>query len=170
MKLLDRNGLRVDPFVRVAAAHSRAHRASLVPLADLAEAFALRRGGAVGVEVANTTYVAELAPHFDDLSLIAIAFPSFGDGRGFSLARRLRRAGYSSLLRAVGPLIADQASHAFACGFDEIELPDELLARQPWEQWRRALEVIPLGYQPGLARPTSIFEQRRLARAGAADA
>ena len=66
----------------------------------------------LGVIVANTTDPAALAPHFSRLALIAVAFPAFADGRGFSLARLLRRAGFTGELRASGRLVADQSVHA----------------------------------------------------------
>jgi len=66
---------------------------------------------------------------------VAIAFPAFSDGRGFTLARLLRRAGFSGRLRAQGHLIADQYAMARRSGFDEVEISDDLAARQPEDQW-----------------------------------
>lgn len=68
--------------------------------------------------------------------LIAIDFPSFSDGRGFSLARRLRELGYKGRLRAAGRLIADQYAMARRVGFDEVEVAPDIAARQPAEQWK----------------------------------
>jgi uncharacterized protein (DUF934 family) len=79
-----------------------------------------------------------LAPAFGRIALIAVDFPSFADGRGFSLARRLRGLGYGGVLRAKGPLISDQYAFARACGFDEVEIDDALAARQPEEHWLKA--------------------------------
>ena len=67
--------------------------------------------------------------------LVRIAFPSFADGRGFSLARVLRMRGYAGRLRAHGHVIADQYAMARRAGFDEVEIPDDLAARQPEAQW-----------------------------------
>ena len=67
--------------------------------------------------------------------MIRIDFPSFADGRGFTLATALRRAGYAGRLRARGHVIADQYAMARRCGFDEIEISDDLAARQPEPQW-----------------------------------
>lgn len=67
--------------------------------------------------------------------LIRIAFPSFSDGRGFTLAAMLRRAGYQGRLRAQGHVIADQYAMARRSGFDEVEIGDDLAARQPEDQW-----------------------------------
>ncbi|MCB9930905.1 MAG: DUF934 domain-containing protein [Alphaproteobacteria bacterium] len=99
---------------------------------------ALESGGGEpghGVEVANTIDARDLAPHFEAVDLIAVAFPSFADGRGFSLARRLRALGYRGRLRAKGHVIADQYPLARACGFDEVEIDETLAQRQPEEHW-----------------------------------
>ncbi|MEM9900920.1 MAG: DUF934 domain-containing protein [Pseudomonadota bacterium] len=67
---------------------------------------------------------------------IRIAFPSFADGRGFTLARRLRLLGFQGRLRAHGHVLADQYAMARRAGFDEVEIDAELAARQPEAQWR----------------------------------
>lgn len=67
--------------------------------------------------------------------MIRIDFPSFADGRGFTLASLLRRAGYEGRLRARGHLIADQYAMARRSGFDEVEIDEALATRQPQEQW-----------------------------------
>ncbi|MFQ6756866.1 DUF934 domain-containing protein [Cereibacter sphaeroides] len=91
--------------------------------------------GAAAVDLANTDDPARLGNRLEQLGLIRIAFPSFSDGRGFTLAKRLRRMGYRGRLRAHGPLIADQYAMARRSGFDEVEIPDDLAARQPEDQW-----------------------------------
>ena len=161
MQLLDRTGFRADGYVRADAAAAKDAPAAIVPYAELAGASST---GKLGVDISNSVNTEEIAPHFGKLALIAIAFPSSGDGRGFSLARRLRRAGFTGVVRAVGPLISDQFPYALACGFDEIELTDDSAARQPPEQWARALTAITTGYQEGDARAGSIMEQRKRAR------
>jgi len=76
-----------------------------------------------------------VAPHFNRLDLIVIPFPNFGDGRGFSLARRLRNLGYRGRLRASGHVITDQYAFARFCGFDEVQISDEQAERQPEPLW-----------------------------------
>lgn len=68
-------------------------------------------------------------------ALVAIDFPAFSDGRGFSLARRLRELGYQGRLRATGRLIADQYAMARRVGFDEVAIAPDVAARQPQDQW-----------------------------------
>ena len=98
-------------------------------LADIA----LHRGG---VDLANTDDPGTLRPYLQDLTLIRIAFPAFSDGRGFTVARRLREMGYTNRLRAHGHVIADQYAMARRSGFDEVEIDDDLAARQPMAQWQ----------------------------------
>ena len=69
------------------------------------------------------------------VSHIRILIPGFADGRGFTLARQLRRMGFQGRLRASGPLIADQYAMARQSGFDEVEIPQDLAARQPESDW-----------------------------------
>ena len=67
--------------------------------------------------------------------MIRVDFPSFADGRGFTIARRLRLMGFTGRLRAKGHVIADQYAMARRSGFDEVEIDDALAARQPEDQW-----------------------------------
>ncbi len=76
-----------------------------------------------------------LEGRLNDLGLIRIDFPSFADGRGFSIGRALRRLGYTGRLRAKGHVLADQYAMARRSGFDEVEIDDDLAARQPEDQW-----------------------------------
>ena len=72
----------------------------------------------------------------EGLKLVRIEFPSFSDGRGFTIARVLRRRGYSGKLRAFGHVISDQYAMARRSGFDEVEISDDLAARQPEGEWK----------------------------------
>lgn len=72
---------------------------------------------------------------YTNAAMIRIDFPSFSDGRGFTLGALLRRAGYKGRLRACGHVLADQYAMARRSGFDEVEIDDALAARQPQEQW-----------------------------------
>lgn len=77
----------------------------------------------------------------NETGVIEINFPSSADGRGFSLARRLRRLrGAEVKLVATGSLLPDQARMALQCGFDEIWLDDELVHRHGQAPWREAIE------------------------------
>ncbi|MEX0627990.1 MAG: phosphoadenylyl-sulfate reductase [Cucumibacter sp.] len=62
----------------------------------------------------------------DKFNSIAVAFPKFTDGRGYSAARLIReRFGYRGELRAVGDILADQAGFLRRCGFDALVVTDK---------------------------------------------
>ena len=92
------------------------------------------------------------AVDFGNVALIAIPFPSYSDGRGFGLARALRRAGFAGHLRAVGHVIADQYAMARRVGFDDIEISDELASRQPEPQWMARADWQAFDYQSRLGQ------------------
>ena len=102
--------------------------APILALADLT-------ADSVAVDLGPTDDPAPLAGRLHDLTLIRIAFPAFSDGRGFTIARRLRLMGFTGRLRATGHVIADQYAMARRSGFDEVEIPEALATRQPAEQW-----------------------------------
>ena len=100
-----------------------------VPLSDIAHHLG-------AVDLTQTDPPEALIPHLAELTLIRVAFPAFNDGRAFTIARRLRTLGYTGRLRALGPVIADQYAMVRRTGFDEVEIPDDLAARQPQAQWQ----------------------------------
>jgi uncharacterized protein (DUF934 family) len=72
---------------------------------------------------------------------VAITFKSFADGRGFSLARRLREAHGSDLkVVATGHVLPDQARHAFQSGFDQVLISDKEMERFGRQAWDAALQ------------------------------
>lgn len=91
--------------------------------------------GQTALDLAAAADISQLGGQLGRVRLIRIAFATFADGRGFTLARQLRLLGYQGRLRAVGSLIADQYAMARRVGFDEIEIPDDLAARQGENQW-----------------------------------
>ena len=86
---------------------------------------------------------------------IRIRFPAFSDGRGFTLAARLRRLGYAGWLRAAGHVIADQYAMARRSGFDEVEIDADLAARQPEDQWLARADWPARDYQARLRAAAS---------------
>ena len=95
-----------------------------------------RDSAVVAVDLASDTDPAQLVQLIDGVDMVRIDFPSFADGRGFTLARRQRQQGYEGRLRAKGHVISEQYTMARRSGFDEVEISDELAARQPWELWQ----------------------------------
>ncbi len=84
------------------------------------------------------------------LALIAIDFPVYTDGRGFSIAQLLRtRYGWQGELRAVGDVIVDVVHYLARCGFDSFSIKpghDPELARQ-------ALQAFTVHYQDTYPKP-----------------
>ena len=101
---------------------------SIPALADLT-------GSDTAVDLSNTDDPTALAADLGRLTLIRVAFPAFSDGRAFTIARRLRMMGYKGQLLALGPVISDQYAMCRRVGFDGVEIPDDLAARQPQDQW-----------------------------------
>ncbi len=93
-------------------------------------------GPVVAVDVPSDADPAQLAGRLQDIDLIRVDFPSFADGRGFTIASRLRRMGYQGRLRARGHVISDQYAMARRSGFDEVEIDADLARRQPEAEWR----------------------------------
>lgn len=168
MPLLDRNGARDDVWqlVDAPAVSNIAH--ALLRWDDVQAGLpATVAGQHLGLLIPNTVRTGALLPLLPRLALIAIIFPAYGDGRGFSIARQLRDAGFAGTLRASGPLIADQLAYALACGFDEIDLTEASAARQPAGQWQTAAAAMSATYQRGYGSRLNILDQRRAARSGA---
>lgn len=64
----------------------------------------------------------------DGLSLVALAFPTFSDGRSFSKAELLRsRHGFKGAIRATGQIFIDQLPHMLRLGFDQFEVSHPVL-------------------------------------------
>ncbi|MCV6586822.1 MAG: DUF934 domain-containing protein [Marinibacterium sp.] len=90
----------------------------------------------VSLDLTSDTDPETLSNRLPHLQMVRVDFPSFADGRGFTIARTLRLKGYTGRLRARGHVLADQYAMARRSGFDEVEISDELAARQPEDQWR----------------------------------
>ena len=109
----------------------------------------------------------DIASEIAGVERIDIHFPSFKDGRGFSLAARLRERGFEGELRAVGDLIPDQARLLKRAGFDRVA-PDQ---SGQAERWNAALTAFSGDYQPAEDKIEPAFARRaRKTRAALADA
>ena len=92
--------------------------------------------GATALDLPSDTDPASLPGRLEGVETIRVDFPSFADGRGFTIARQLRLMGFTGRLRARGHVIADQYAMARRAGFDEVEISDELAKRQPEDEWK----------------------------------
>ena len=99
---------------------------------------------------------APLFAHLDDIPLVAINFPVFTDGRGFSYARELRQRGFKGELRACGHLIRDQLTYLKRCGFDAFQMADETDLEEALESLADFSEY----YQAATDQPLPLFRRR----------
>jgi uncharacterized protein (DUF934 family) len=89
--------------------------------------------------------------------LIAFFFDAETDGRGYSVARLLRRRGYTGDLRAMGTFGRDQLAFLLRCGFTSFALAREADA----DGFNASLDVISLVYQGAADARPRIAELRR---------
>lgn len=115
----------------------------------------------LGVKVNPGTPIESFAADINRFALIALAFPKFGDGRAFSMARLLReRHGFAGELRATGDVLIDQIQMMERCGFDTCEVVDPVAERLLRE---RGAPTYARFYQPG-AGPEAAVDSRPWAR------
>ena len=89
--------------------------------------------------------VRELAPFIDRLALVAIHFPSYRNGRGYSAARVLREEfNFTGELRAIGDVLYDQWAMMNRCGINAFELD----ANVTLDTFQNALGELSGAYQP----------------------
>lgn len=97
---------------------------SVVPLARWLELKA--SGGEVselGVSIENDENPAMLKSHLGELTVIALRFPTWRDGRAYSQARKLRYLwGFKGVILAHGDVLRDQILWMSRVGFDALHL------------------------------------------------
>ncbi|MGP9831287.1 MULTISPECIES: DUF934 domain-containing protein [Marinobacter] len=92
-----------------------------------------------------------------ELPLIAVNFPRFVDGRGYSIARLLReRFGYQGELRAIGDVLLDQLQFMKRCGFDSYVLR----ADKDINKAARCLNFFSQAYQAATDTDQPLFRRR----------
>ncbi len=102
------------------------------------------------ITIASDIDLSELLRQLDGISTVIIKISSPTDGRGNSVARFLRLQGFNGHLRASGYVLADQYPLVLRSGFNDVEIPDNLAARQPEAQWLNAVQHIEHNYQSRL--------------------
>ena len=131
----------------------------IVPLAlwlEHRDAF-LAYSGKLGVWLEANEGPEAIADDLQRFTLIAVNFPKFGDGRGYSIARLLReRYGYKGELRAIGDVLHDFLYFMKQCGFDSFALRDD----QDVNEALAAFDTFSDGYQTSALRPVPLFRRR----------
>jgi uncharacterized protein (DUF934 family) len=127
MQIIRNRKIVDDDFVHVPDGAELPDGGAGKPIVTLARYVAAReellaRYPALGVRVGSDKLPTDI-PDPTKLALIAIEFPRFTDGRGYSIARLLRdRYGFAGELRAVGWVLRDQLFYMERCGFTAFEL------------------------------------------------
>jgi uncharacterized protein (DUF934 family) len=164
--LIDRNGPRPDGWVVFDGdAGALAPGADvLIPLDEWRERAAVwqSRPGRVGLLLSPPDDPNSVAADLDRFALIAVNFPKFSDGRGYSTARLLReRLGWRGELRAVGDVLRDQLFLLARCGFDSFALR----ADQDPRAASAAFRDFSVRYQAAIDEPLPLFRRRGHAEA-----
>lgn len=134
--------------------------AVIVPLAYWKEhkAALLERAGPVGVCLEPGEEPVDLAEDLAMLPLVAIHFPVFKDGRGYSYARELRiRYRFRGEVRAVGDVLQDQLFYMHRVGFSAFEVRAD---RDIEEALNNGLTPFTLSYQGDVHDPRPIYQRR----------
>ena len=117
----------------------------------------IARGTPIGVRLEAHDEPASIADDLDRLALIAVQFPKFTDGRGYSIARLLRqRYGYRGPLRAVGDVLRDQLFYMLRCGFDSFAMKHDEQVDGALSAYRDFTEA----YQTSVDRTVPLFARR----------
>lgn len=160
--LIDRNGLRPDTWLAFDGdADAIPPDADvLIPLDEWRARAAVwsARPGRLGILLSPSDDPASIAGDLGRFALLAVAFPSFTDGRGYSTARLLReRHGWTGELRAVGDVLRDQLFLMARCGFDSFALR----ADQDATAAVAAFGDFTVVYQTATDEPVPLFRRRR---------
>lgn len=127
-----------------------------------AELEARLQGGELGVWIDSFEEPEALVDSVTDINafaVIAVNFPKFIDGRGYSVGRLLReRYGFRNELRAIGDVLRDQLFFFKRCGFDAYQLR----ADRDMQDALAGLRDFSDPYQGAVDEPRPLF--RRTAR------
>ena len=163
MALIDRNGLQPDGWILFDgdAGALPADADVLIGLDEWRERAAVwkRHTGRLGLLVSPPDDVTTVADDLEQFALVAIRFPRFSDGRGYSSARLLReRLGWHGELRAVGDVLRDQLFLMARCGFDSFSLRED----QDPQAALSAFQAFSVRYQAATDEPLPLFRRRRM--------
>ena len=115
------------------------------------------RLGQTGVWLDSSEGAETVAADLRRLPLIAVRFPAFTDGRGYSTARLLReRYGYGGEIRAIGDVGRDHLLNMQRCGIDAFALREG----EDVEGALQAFDDLPASYQASVVEPQPLFRRR----------
>jgi len=156
-----------DDWTLIATTHAAPLPAGrvIVPLARwLAERDALtaritEQNQPLGVWLDSHEDPAELADAIHRFALIAVNFPKFADGRGYSIATLLRsRYGFKGELRAIGDVLRDQLFYMKRVGFNAFTVRADKDIHDAVKAIKDFSEV----YQGSIDQPVPLFKRKRV--------
>jgi uncharacterized protein (DUF934 family) len=159
MPLITVDGFREDAFTALPDDAPMPDGAVLVSLSrfQTERDSLIARNAPIGVRLKADQSPELLGDDVHRLSLVALEFPKFRDGRAFSWARQLRtRLGFTGQVRAVGDFLYDQIAYQRRVGFDAWEVADSFTR----DDLDRALGEIGNVYQPSADGRKTIRELR----------
>lgn len=116
-----------------------------------------RDAGELGLLLKSEQTAEQIAEQAQSFALIAVDFPKFADGRGYSAARLLReRFGFKGELRAVGDVLHDQLFFMARCGFNAMDMR----ADQDLGLAEEAFKTFSSPYQGDVSDPRPLFRRR----------
>ena len=136
----------------------------IVPLNVWQAQPALRDRGDIAVWLADDDEPADIAPDLAALPFVAVNFPKFANGRGYSTAVLLRtRYDYAGELRAIGDVLRDQFDYLTRCGFDALEPAAGKYTDTQLSAALDSLECFTEPYQKSVKHPQPLFRRQRRA-------
>lgn len=132
----------------------------IVPLAVWQARQADLAGREAGVWLDSPEPAEAVAADVARLPLIAVNFPKFADGRGYSTATLLRtRYGFKGELRAIGDVLRDQFFFYTRCGFDALQPADGKYTDSQLEAALASLGDFSEPYQGAVDRPAPVWRR-----------
>lgn len=117
-----------------------------------------QHNGQVGIWLESDQEPETIGESVAQLPLIAINFPAFTDGRGYSYARILReRYQFQGEIRAIGDVMQDQLFYMQRCGFNSFAIKEG----KDIEAAMHSLRPINESYQAAVDQPEPLFRRRR---------
>ena len=122
----------------------------------------LERKPPLGVWLDSHQDPSQLADAIGRFAVIAVNFPKFTDGRGYSIAALLRsRYGFKGELRAIGDVLRDQLFYMQRVGFNGFAVR----ADKDIHDAIKALKDFSVTYQGSVDQPVPLYRRRRIPEA-----
>jgi uncharacterized protein (DUF934 family) len=170
MQIIKHKAVRKDDWIVLRLAESDTAQSVAVPDGKVivplavwqAQQDALRSRAALGVWLASHEHPEVLQNDLTKFAVIAVDFPRFADGRGYTIAHLLRtRMHYKGELRAIGNVLRDQLFYMQRVGFDAF-------AMQHGKDLHAALQSLndfSVTYQASSDQPQPLFRRVQRERA-----